>query len=313
MDQIDNLTPATGQRWLQVSLFCPLNLLEPATDLLGILSGSGVEQSPETETGATISGFFQLTATDSGQELEEAVKSIRNLVEEEMTALFSLYDRIPNQIHLTVLADQDWATSWQQYFKPFPVIPGLVIKPSWEEYEPRPGEAVIEMDPGMAFGTGQHASTRMALDLLKNSMETLHPHSVLDVGTGTGILAMAAALFGAQEVVAIDNDLEAVTVARKNIAHNRLSASITVSSTPLSRVLHSFQLTCANIVHDVLVAMAEDLTRVTEPGGHLVLAGLLRGRQEDSLTAVYRDLGWQPLACRYQDEWAALQLVRRLK
>ncbi|QQG64853.1 50S ribosomal protein L11 methyltransferase [Desulfobulbus oligotrophicus] len=308
MHPTDN--PPTATRWLQVSLLCPLLLIDPATDLLGILSGSGVEQSPETEAGATISGFFQLTATDNGQELEEAVKSIRTLVEDEMTALFSLYGLIPNQMHLTVLADQDWATSWQQYFKPFAVIPGLVIKPSWEDYQPEPDESVIEMDPGMAFGTGQHASTCMALDLLKNSMEAIRPWSVLDVGTGTGILAMAVALFGAGNIIAIDNDLEAVTVAKNNVAHNRLSAAITVNSTSLERISGPFQLICANIIHDVLVSMAEQFTRLTEPGAHLVLAGLLSGEQEDSIKAVYSALGWQLLDHRHRDEWAALQLVR---
>lgn len=309
MQPADDLSAAERQ-WLKISLFCPSPLLEPAADLMGVLSGTGVEQSPETETGAIISGFFQLSAAGTEQQPEHSVERIHTLVEREMTDLFALYDLVPDKMHLTLLADQDWATSWQQYFKPFAIVPGLVIKPSWEDYQPLPGEAVIEMDPGMAFGTGQHASTSMALALIKTSMETLHPRAVLDVGTGTGILAMAAALFGAETIIAIDNDPDAVAVAQENIAHNQLSATIAVSATPIEQIQGPFQLVCANIVHDVLMAMSGLLTGLTVPGGHLVLAGLLSGQQEDNIKAVYGDLGWQILADRHQDEWAALLLLR---
>lgn len=308
MQAADN-SPANGRQWLKISLFCPHSLLEPASDLMGVLSGAGVEQTPETEAGATISGFFQLS-DGADQQPEPTIESIRARVEREMTALFSLYGLVPNIMSITLLADQDWATSWQQYFKPFAIVPGLVIKPSWEDYQPAPGEAIIEMDPGMAFGTGQHASTSMALALIKSSMETIHPQSVLDVGTGTGILAMAATLFGAEKCVAIDNDPDAVAVAQVNVAHNQLSGAITVSATPVEEILDTFQLVCANIVHDVLVTMAEQLTRLTAPGGHLVMAGILKGPQEDNIKAVYSALGWQMLAHRNQDEWAALQLLR---
>ena len=308
MQATDNST-ANRRQWLKISLFCPHSLLEPATDLMGVLSGAGVEQSPETEAGAFISGFFQLSDT-ADQQPEHTAEGIRTLVERDMTELFALYDLVPNTLSTTILADQDWATSWQQFFKPFAIVPGLVIKPSWEDYQPAPGEAIIEMDPGMAFGTGQHASTSMALALMKNSMETMHPKSVLDVGTGTGILAMAAALFGAEKCVAIDNDPDAVAVAQDNVAHNRLSGAITVSTTPIEAIRGTFHLVCANIVHDVLVAMATQLTLLTAPGGHLVLAGILKGPQEDNIKAVYSALGWKTLAHRHQDEWAALQLLR---
>lgn len=308
MQAADN-SSANGRQWLKISLFCPHSLLEPATDLLGVLSGAGVEQSPENEAGATISGFFQL-ADGADQQPEHTADGIRAQVEREMAALFALYGLVPNDMSVTLLADQDWATSWQQFFKPFAIVPGLVIKPSWEDYQPAPGEVIIEMDPGMAFGTGQHASTSMALAMIKGIMETIQPKSVLDVGTGTGILAMAAALFGAAACVAIDNDPDAVAVAQDNVAHNRLSRAITVSTTPVEEIRGTFQLVCANIVHDVLVEMAEQLTRLTTPGGHLVLAGILKGQQEDNIKAVYSALGWQMLAQRHQDEWAALHLLR---
>jgi ribosomal protein L11 methyltransferase len=300
------------QQWLKISLFCPLQLLESAADLMGVLSGAGVEQSPETEAGATVSGFFQVhTATGETHPLGDNAAAILARVEQEMTGLFALYGYVPEQPAITLLADQDWATSWQQYFKPFAIVPGLVIKPSWEIYQPESGQHVIEMDPGMAFGTGQHASTRMALALIKQSMETIQPQRVLDVGTGTGILAMAAALFGAKQVLAIDNDPDAVTVALENIAKNRLTETIEVSTRPVAHIRGAYGLVTANIVHDVLVAIAPILAALTASGGHLVLAGILSGEQEENIARVYGDLGLQPTDRLYQDEWVALLLRKQ--
>jgi ribosomal protein L11 methyltransferase len=169
---------------------------------------------------------------------------------------------------------------------------------------------VIEMDPGMAFGTGQHASTRMALAPIRQCQETRRCQRALDVGTGTGILAMAAALFGAHQVVAIDNDPDAVTVARDNVARNGLAGKIEVSGTPVTQVQGPFPLICANIVHDVLAAMAQTLAGLTMPDGCLILAGILSGDQEDNMIRVYGELGLQPLNRLHQDEWAALLLRR---
>ena len=189
-------------------------------------------------------------------------------------------------------------------------MPGLVIKPSWEAYAPAAGERVIEMDPGMAFGTGQHASTRMALGLIAARLEQDPCTRALDVGTGTGILAMATALLGCTEVMAVDNDPDAVAVARQNVAHNHLGARIELAATPVAEIRGSFQLVAANIVHDVLVDLAPDLTRLTAPGGSLVLAGILNGGQEAHLVQVYAALGCRLHARRSQDEWVALELLR---
>ena len=122
------IDPPTDNHWLKITLFCPPPLLEPAADLMGVLSGVGVEQSPETPSGAFISGFFPLTegGTDSPGS-EETADEILSRVTQEMTELFALYDCIPEAPVTALLADQDWATSWQQYFKPFEIVPGLVI------------------------------------------------------------------------------------------------------------------------------------------------------------------------------------------
>ena len=299
----------TGRQWLKITFACPAVLLEAAGDLLAVLSGSGVEQSPPTAEGAAVSGFFELRDEGDAHPPERA-EAVVGLVEARMAELFALYRQEPVRATHTLLADEDWATSWQQYFKPFAIVPGLVIKPSWEAYAPAAGERVIEMDPGMAFGTGQHASTRMALGLITARLEQGARARALDVGTGTGILAMAAALFGCTEVLAVDNDPDAVAVARQNVAHNHLGARIELAATPVAEIRGSFQLVAANIVHDVLVDLAPDLTRLTAPGGSLVLAGILNGGQEAHIVQVYAALGCRVHARRSQDEWVALELLR---
>ena len=206
----------TGRQWLKITFACPAVLLEAAGDLLAVLSGSGVEQSPPTAEGAAVSGFFELRDEGDAHPPERA-EAVVGLVEARMAELFALYRQEPVRATHTLLADEDWATSWQQYFKPFAIVPGLVIKPSWEAYAPAAGERVIEMDPGMAFGTGQHASTRMALGLIAARLEQDPCTRALDVGTGTGILAMATALFGCTEVMAVDNDPDAVAAIAQHL------------------------------------------------------------------------------------------------
>lgn len=165
----------------------------------------------------------------------------------------------------------------------------------------------------LAFGTGQHASTRGALTLMRQALGALPPEveqRALDVGTGTGILAMAAALWGMPAVLALDNDPEAVQVAAENVARNGLAAQIRVALTPLAALSGSFALVTANIVHDVLAAMQADLTRLTAQGGFLLLAGILAGGQEANIVRLYGDCGFHLVEARYEDEWAVLFLRR---
>lgn len=183
-----------------------------------------------------------------------------------------------------------------------------MIKPSWEEYQAVNNEKIIEMDPGQAFGTGQHESTKMALSLLSTSFTKKPVDKVLDVGTGTGILAMAAVLFGAESGVAIDNDPEAVRVATENINANALAAEITTSTTDLADIQGEFPLIMANIVHDVLVQMAPQFKGLLDPDGRVILAGILIGEQEENIIRIYGELGFQLQESLHDGEWAALLL-----
>jgi len=308
------MPPVTpSKKWLKITLPCPESMDEAVSDLLGVLSGVGVEIHPDEQSGLhEISGFFALEDS-GGHSTGKVAETLPEQVAVELKTLFAVYDRNLPELKTEIFADQEWATSWQQYFKSFEITPGLVIKPSWETFVPETDQHVLEMDPGMAFGTGQHESTRLALALLSSCFKN-YPgriNTVLDVGTGTGILSMAAAVFGAGQVVAIDNDPEAVVVARGNIAHNNLSARITVSATPLAEITGVFDLICANIVHDVLAEMVPHFRRLTVSGGHVILAGILAGAQEKSIGGLYERCGMKIIACRTEGDWSGL-LFRRI-
>jgi ribosomal protein L11 methyltransferase len=169
---------------------------------------------------------------------------------------------------------------------------------------------VIEIDPARAFGTGLHESTRLVLDFIEELYPpgAAGPQRVLDVGTGTGILAMACALLGAGHVLAIDNDPLAVAAARENVASNGLEGRVAVSGEDLAAVEGAWDLVTANIVHDALVALAADLAGRLAVGGSLVCAGILAGGQEKSLATAFAGYGLAVTATKRDGEWAALQV-----
>ena len=219
----------------------------------------------------------------------------------------------PPTINTEIVQDQDWNTAWKKHFKPFHITTHLVIKPTWEPYTPKAYEKIIEIDPGMAFGTGHHASTKLALEFIENyfSANQSRPISVLDVGTGTGILAMASILFGAERATAIDNDMDAVTVANENIALNKLSHKIETGNQPLDALPNQYELVIANIIHDTLVDLAPYLYNSIATQGKLILAGILTGEQTANIGEVYKQLGLNLDEIRYDGEWSSLLFSKK--
>ena len=240
-------------------------------------------------------------------ELTDLVTSLQTFGD-EMAEIFQV--NRPS-IAFEVLQDQDWSATWKAYFKPFAILDDLIISPTWEPYKPAPGEVVIVMDPGMAFGTGHHATTKLCLALIRSEQKAFCGRSLLDVGTGTGILGMAAALWGAGSVFGIDNDREAVNAAQKNVERNGLAETVTCSATSLAEVRGTFSLVVANIVHDVLLELAEDLARVTSEGGILILSGLIRGGQTITITNCFSKHGFLLIQELEEGEWSALKLKKK--
>lgn len=209
-------------------------------------------------------------------------------------------------LEMRSVVDEDWSENWKKYYKPFRVGTRLLVKPTWEPYVPDEGDLVIELDPGMAFGTGTHETTNMCMRLLEKHLA--EGMRVMDVGTGSGILAIAAAKLGAGEVLAIDIDPDAVKVAGENVALNKEQARVRVAAGDLvSGAAMPCDLAVANIVADAICMLAGPLTRHLTRGGLLVCSGIIREREPDVLDAA-RAAGYRVADRLEQGEWVALCL-----
>ncbi len=213
----------------------------------------------------------------------------------------------PLSFETAAVKDEDWAENWKQYYKPVRVGKRIVIKPGWEPYSPAPRDLVIEMDPGMAFGTGTHETTRLCLRLIQKHFSG---GRALDVGTGTGILAIALAKLGAGGVVAVDLDPVAVRVAGENVRRNGLEDAIVVMEGDLARgVSGRFSFACANILADAVISLAPGLYPLLAPGGRFLASGIIREREGDVLTKC-QAAGYTLKDRETEGEWVALLMER---
>ncbi len=207
------------------------------------------------------------------------------------------------------VADEDWGEGWKKDFRPLDV--GRVrVRPTWIAEPPPPGSVEVVLDPGMAFGTGSHATTSLCLAALSDLLAARPGATVLDVGTGSGILAIAARKLGAGRVAANDDDPKAVEVARENAAAN--GAAVEVALAPVGELAGTFDLVVANILANTLVELAPDLAAKLAPGGVVLLSGIL-APQEDEVRRAYVAQGLAPVAGgdRREGEWSLLALERR--
>ncbi|MDD3212394.1 MAG: 50S ribosomal protein L11 methyltransferase [Eubacteriales bacterium] len=210
------------------------------------------------------------------------------------------------KLELQNVADEDWAENWKQYYKPFRIGSRLVVKPSWETYEPKADDLVVELDPGMAFGTGTHETTGMCMELLEKHLKP--GVRVMDVGTGSGILAIAAAKLGAQNILAVDIDPDAVKVAKENVLHNGVDSRVRVIQGDLVKSeAMPCELAVANIVADAIIMLSGPLTRHLQKGGLFLCSGIIREREQDVLTAV-QAAGYTLADRLTKGEWVALCL-----
>jgi ribosomal protein L11 methyltransferase len=208
----------------------------------------------------------------------------------------------PAALLVDTLADSAWQDAWRQYYHARRIGERLVIKPTWEDYPVSGDEVIVEIDPGMAFGTGLHASTRFCLQLLE--CRAAGRNRALDCGSGSGILAIAAAKLGVRRVLAVDLDEEAVQVSRDNAAANRLSQQITVKEANGISVLRdeTFDLILANLTADILLPLISAAQGALETGGCLIGSGVLASRWETVRRSLW-DHGFTIGAMLEEEEW----------
>lgn len=212
-------------------------------------------------------------------------------------------DRGKGEVSAKEVKEEDWANCWKEYYKPFKIGEHIVIKPSWESYKPEEDDIVVELDPGMAFGTGSHETTRMCIELLD---EYIRPgYSVYDVGCGSGILSIVASKLGAKGVLGIDRDPAAVKSASENIKISK-SSNVEIKHGNLLDLVHErADIIVANIIADVIINLCRDIPAFLEKGGVFICSGIINDRLSDVESALTGS-GFKILQVKKLGEWAAV-------
>jgi ribosomal protein L11 methyltransferase len=212
------------------------------------------------------------------------------------------------KIEIAKVKREDWAESWKRHFHPLEIGKTLLIKPSWSKKCPAKNQAVVILDPGLSFGTGQHPTTSFCLHEIARCHKTGMTRSFLDIGTGSGILAIAAAKLGYQPVHAFDFDPASVRVAKENVRQNRVTEKVKLSRGDVTKLplkpARQFDLVCANLISNLLLAQRRRIVNRLKPGGNLVLAGIL-AVEFTEVERAFADLGLKQTASRVENEWCS--------
>ena len=215
------------------------------------------------------------------------------------------------RIELANVKEEDWANNWKKYYKPFRVGKSLIIKPSWEDVEPKDGDRILEIDPASTFGTGQHHTTKMVMEMLEDVISG--GERVLDLGCGSGILSIAALLLGAREVAICDIFENAVKTAAENIEKNKFTSfnaycgNIIEDKALREKIGGGYDVICANIVADVIIAMSPLFEEFLNDGGKLMVSGVIDERV-DEVTAALSENGWKVVNAKNEEGWNCILL-----
>ncbi|MFA7636322.1 MAG: 50S ribosomal protein L11 methyltransferase [Monoglobales bacterium] len=284
---------ATGVSGVSITDASLLEESERLTSSWDVLDDD-VRQQYETEF-ATLKAYYppKTNINETIKTIEDGIKSLEGLTD------ISGFEISAKEVH-----EQDWENEWKKYYKPVPVGKRIIIKPQWEEIFDESRDVVIELDPGMAFGTGTHETTRMCLALLE---EFVTPDSsMLDIGTGSGILSVGAAKLGCSKIVASDIDSVAVKVARENAELNKVADKIDIRCCDLTTgVTGKFSIVVANIIADAVIMLSESAANFLTDDGVYITSGIIEHRLEDVKDALIK-YGFKIDRIVTEGEWAAI-------
>jgi ribosomal protein L11 methyltransferase len=282
--------------WQEISISVPHEFVEPISYLF-TRYGNGLAMERDSARSVLLRTYLPDTSIQSIAHIDVGIRLMNHL-------------QPLSELNITPLPNQDWQVSWKTHFSLFKLGMRLVVKPTWIEYKSTPEEVIIEIDPGMAFGTGYHPTTHSCLESIER---LLRPGMrILDLGTGSGILTVAAIKLGATHAVALDVDPLAVRAARQNFrrteVHNKISLSQGTLPHRLAQVEH-FDLAVANISAKVVRTLSPFIFQALKPGGVLIASGMTDEQQQEVNNRLY-DVGFSSIQILRREDWATLECFR---
>jgi ribosomal protein L11 methyltransferase len=289
----------TNKPLWRISVTTSLEAEDAVSELLAGISGAAVAAYFNVETGVSTVSVFTNKKPDAKKLTVEIVAGLKNI--------FDCGLKIgAGKIEIAKVKREDWAESWKRHFHPLEIGAELLIKPSWIKRKPKKNQAVVILDPGLSFGTGQHPTTSFCLSEIVKAADK--SKSFLDIGTGSGILAIAAAKLGFAPVHAFDFDPESVRVAKENARKNRADAKCKITRGDITKLpskpARRYDLVCANLISNLLIAERRRIVNCLQPDGTLVLAGILTVEFHEVQSA-FEQSGLKLTAKRVENEWCS--------
>ena len=255
----------------------------------------------------TISIYFEDTE-ENREKIQQLKLQVMMLKSKELEGLFG-WDVDFGRLYAEdiIVDDADWKDKWKEYFKPVRITDRLVVKPTWEEYEPNDGEKVIQIDPGMAFGTGTHETTSLCLKLMEKYLgDEPQDKDVLDVGCGSGILSIAAALLGCRSVTGVEIDEDAVRVAEENVELNGIGDRVEILQGDLTEGIESkADIIVANLMADLVMTLSKSAKEHLKDGGIFISSGILL-EKKDIVSDAVKEAGFEIIEIAEDGEWCAI-------
>ncbi|MCP3923450.1 MAG: 50S ribosomal protein L11 methyltransferase [Desulfobacterales bacterium] len=276
------------------NIFYKLNLkgviIENPNEERGSEWGDDAEEKPSNHS---VTGYLVV---------DEEIEEKRALLESEI--IFPEELNIKCRVTYTTVNEEDWAESWKEYFWPEKITDNITVKPSWREYSQKEGEIVIEIDPGMAFGTGTHGTTSLCIEAIDKHLKP--SDTFLDIGTGSGILMIAAAKKGASYLFGVDNDGIAVAIAEKNLRLNKIDENFEIVKGDLSKsVDKSYDFVAANILAEVVIVLIPDVPRVLNKDGLFLASGII-SEKKDAVLSTLKENGFDVVEVKEKDSWVSI-------
>jgi ribosomal protein L11 methyltransferase len=311
-------------KWSEISIHTTNEAIEPISNILHEAGASGVviedpfelvkeredqfgeiyQLNPKDypEEGVMVKAYLPINSF-LGETVEEIKEAINNLL------IYNI-DIGKNSVSLSEVHEEEWATAWKKYYHPVKISERFTIVPTWEEYTPvNSDELIIELDPGMAFGTGTHPTTVMSIQALERTVT--NDDTVIDVGTGSGVLSIAAAMLGASKVRALDLDEVAVQSAKLNLKLNKVHDIVNVSQNNLLEgISEKADVIVANILAEVIVRFTDDAAKLVKPGGYFITAGIIQPKKEQVRESI-ETAGFEIIETLQMEDWVAFIAKRK--